>query len=59
MPLMKLDTVLLTVCLTWLTEQSLREIYLKGFEIAIKGGVGDNMTNNYFETTKPLSQFLS
>jgi len=48
--------------LTWLTEQSLREIYLKGFEIAIKGGVGDNMTNNYFgdhKAVKPVSIMTS
>lgn len=48
--------------ITWLTEQSLREVYLKGFEIAMKGGIGDTMSHEYFgeeKAVKPVSIMTS
>ncbi|MDD6301927.1 MAG: glycoside hydrolase family 3 C-terminal domain-containing protein [Bacillales bacterium] len=50
---------------TWLDEQTLREVYLKGFEIAIKGGTSDFTNENnkaYFgdyAETKPVSVMSS
>ena len=47
---------------TWIDEQNLRENYLKGFEIAVKGGVGDTMSHEYFgeeKAVKPLSLMTS
>ena len=48
--------------LTWIDEQNLRENYLKGFEIAIKGGVGDTNSHAYFgeeKEVKPVSVMTS
>lgn len=48
--------------LTWLDEQNLRENYLKGFEIAVKGGNGDLNSHAYFgeeKEVKPVSIMTS
>lgn len=48
--------------LTWLDEQNLRENYLKGFEIAVKGGNSDLNNHEYFgedKATKPVSVMTS
>jgi beta-glucosidase len=48
--------------LTWIDEQNLRENYLKGFEIAVKGGVGDTNSHAYFgeqKDAKPVSIMTS
>lgn len=48
--------------LTWIDEQNLRENYLKGFEIAIKGGNSDLMSHEYFgneKAVKPVSVMTS
>ena len=48
--------------LTWIDEQNLRENYLKGFEIAVKGGVGDTNSHEYFgeeKAVKPVSLMTS
>ena len=48
--------------LTWIDEQNLRENYLKGFEIAVKGGNNDLNTHSYFgdeKAVKPLSIMTS
>ena len=47
---------------TWIDEQNLRENYLKGFEIAVKGGVGDTNSHEYFgdeKAVKPVSIMTS
>ena len=48
--------------LTWIDEQNLRENYLKGFEIAVKGGNFDLNNHEYFgedKDTKPVSVMTS
>ena len=48
--------------LTWIDEQNLRENYLKGFEIAVKGGNGDLNSHAYFgeeKAVKPVSIMTS
>ena len=48
--------------LTWIDEQNMRENYLKGFEIAVKGGVGDTNSHAYFgeeKAVKPVSLMTS
>lgn len=48
--------------LTWIDEQNLRENYLKGFEIAVKGGNSDLNSHAYFgeeKEVKPVSIMTS